>query len=149
PLVGRVLHPPAAWRDRVAFTSAAGGLSFADLAAGTRQVAGWLRDEAGVAPGDRVAICLPKSLEAVLAMYGILAAGAAYVPLQHQGPPARLGAILASVRPRLLLSSADVAAALAATGGPQPLPPLQEVPVREGGAGLGPLLQGRSDAALP
>jgi acyl-coenzyme A synthetase/AMP-(fatty) acid ligase len=60
PLVERLLDPPAAWRDRVAFTSAAGSLTFADLAAGTRQVAGWLRHEAGVTPGDRVAIYLPR-----------------------------------------------------------------------------------------
>ena len=123
PLVGRLLHPPAAWRDRVAFASAAGSLTFAELAEGTRQVAGWLRDEAGIVPGDRVAICLPKSLEAVLAMYGILAAGAAWVPLQHLGPPARLHAILASVGPRLLLASPEAAAALAATDGPRSLLP--------------------------
>src|SRR4029077_4449805 len=47
----------------------------------------------------RFALCLPKSLEAVQAIYGVHAAGAAYVPLQFDGPPARLAAILDSLEP--------------------------------------------------
>src|SRR5689334_3402383 len=49
---------------------------------------------AGVRRGDRVALYLDKSLESILAVYGILKTGAAYVPLDPQAPTARLAYIL-------------------------------------------------------
>src|SRR5688500_3323093 len=45
---------------------------------------------AGVRPGDRVAIHLPKSVEAIAALHGVLRAGAAYVPLDPTAPASRL-----------------------------------------------------------
>ena len=87
---------------------------------------------------DRVAICLPKSLEAVVAIYGVLASGAALVPLQFRGPPARLAATLAATRPRLLLTTAETAPLLAGAD----LPPVQTIAATEGGRGLEPLLAG-------
>jgi len=43
----------------------------------------------GVRAGDRVGIYLRKSIDAVAAIYGILKAGAAYVPVDPDAPPAR------------------------------------------------------------
>jgi amino acid adenylation domain-containing protein len=43
----------------------------------------------GVDIGDRVAIHLPKSIEAVASIYGIMRAGAAYVPIDVGSPPSR------------------------------------------------------------
>ncbi|MGH7342936.1 MAG: AMP-binding protein, partial [Candidatus Rokuibacteriota bacterium] len=43
----------------------------------------------GVRPGDRVGICLRKSIDAVAAIHGILKTGAAYVPVDPGAPPAR------------------------------------------------------------
>ena len=43
----------------------------------------------GVRPGDRVGICLRKSADTVAVIYGILKAGAAYVPVDSTAPPAR------------------------------------------------------------
>src|SRR5215204_1403333 len=40
----------------------------------------------GVAPGDRVAIWLPKSINAVAAMQAVLRVGAAYVPVDPLSP---------------------------------------------------------------
>jgi amino acid adenylation domain-containing protein len=48
---------------------------------------------AGVEPGDRVAILLPKCVEMLAAVYGVLKAGAAYVPLDPLAPPARAGMV--------------------------------------------------------
>ena len=45
----------------------------------------------GVRRGDRVALWLPKSPRAIVALYGIMKAGAAYVPVDPGAPPARLG----------------------------------------------------------
>ena len=44
-----------------------------------------------------MAICLPRGLAAVQAIYGVLASGAAYVPIQFAGPPERLNAITEDV----------------------------------------------------
>ena len=43
----------------------------------------------GVGPGDRVGLYLRKSIESVTAIFGILKAGAAYVPVDPDGPPVR------------------------------------------------------------
>jgi amino acid adenylation domain-containing protein len=50
-----------------------------------------LLGQLGVRRGDRVGIYLEKSLEAVVGIYGVLKAGAAYVPLDPRAPMARLG----------------------------------------------------------
>jgi amino acid adenylation domain-containing protein len=47
----------------------------------------------GVQPGDRVGLCLERSPEAVIAVLGILQAGAGYVPFDPSYPPARLSAM--------------------------------------------------------
>src|ERR1051326_2254841 len=51
----------------------------------------------GVRRGDRVAMWLPKSPDAIVALYGIMKAGAAYVPVDSGAPPGRLGS--AALRP--------------------------------------------------
>ncbi len=48
----------------------------------------------GVLPGDRVGIYLRKSIDSVIAIFGVLKAGAAYVPVDPYAPPARDAYIL-------------------------------------------------------
>jgi amino acid adenylation domain-containing protein len=48
----------------------------------------------GVAPGGRVAVLIPKSAAAVIAVYGTLKAGGCYVPLDTKAPAERLGYVL-------------------------------------------------------
>src|SRR5687768_17672081 len=43
----------------------------------------------GVQPGERVGICLHKSLDSIVSLFGILKAGAAYVPVDADAPAAR------------------------------------------------------------
>jgi amino acid adenylation domain-containing protein len=47
----------------------------------------------GISRGDRVALWLPKSIESVVAIYGIMKAGAAYVPIDPGAPAARMSYI--------------------------------------------------------
>ncbi|MDZ8078514.1 MAG: amino acid adenylation domain-containing protein [Nostoc sp. DcaGUA01] len=47
-------------------------------------------NDTGIGKGDRVGICLNKSIEAVITIYGILKAGAAYVPIDPFAPVKRL-----------------------------------------------------------
>lgn len=79
----------------------------------------------GIGRGDRVAVCLPKSIEAVAAIHGILRAGSAYVPIDPSSPPARGAAILADARVRALIVDEDRAESLRRHWpGPGPLPRL-------------------------
>jgi amino acid adenylation domain-containing protein len=48
----------------------------------------------GVAPGDRVGILAPKSAASVVAAFGVLKAGACYVPLDPKSPAGRLSSIM-------------------------------------------------------
>ena len=63
-----------------------GCLSYAELLRGADRLATRLT-RWGVGRGDRVGLWLPKGLEAVAAVHGILRAGAAYVPVDPTGPP--------------------------------------------------------------
>ena len=54
--------------------------------------------ELGVGRGDRVAIWLNKSVQAVAAMQGALRLGAAYVPVDPMSPPARAATIMRDCR---------------------------------------------------
>ncbi len=68
-------------------------ISWSETAESTFRVANGLR-ELGVAPGDRVAIMLPNSPEYLFAYYGILASGAAPVPVNVAQRGAALSHIL-------------------------------------------------------
>jgi amino acid adenylation domain-containing protein len=48
----------------------------------------------GTAPGDRVAVLAPKSAASVIAIYGVLKAGACYVPLDPKAPAERLSYVV-------------------------------------------------------
>ncbi|MFA5336885.1 MAG: AMP-binding protein, partial [Candidatus Omnitrophota bacterium] len=50
--------------------------------------------EIGVGAGDRVGIYIDKSIEAVIAIFGILKTGAAYVPLDPLSPASRIKLII-------------------------------------------------------
>lgn len=58
----------------------------------------------GVERGDRVGLYLDKSLESIVGVYGVLKAGAAYVPLDPHAPVGRLGYIAQDCGVRVLLS---------------------------------------------
>lgn len=93
-------------------------LSYAELDARSSSLAAVLVDR-GVQPGDRVGLVLEKSLEAVVAIYGVLKAGAAYVPLDDQAPVRRLAYIARDAGIRCLVGSderASVCRALLAEG---------------------------------
>ncbi len=59
----------------------------------------------GIGPGDLVGVHLHKGLELPLAVYGILAAGAGYVPLDPQAPPARLADVARSCELKTIIIS--------------------------------------------
>ncbi|WP_316035641.1 non-ribosomal peptide synthetase [Saccharothrix longispora] len=66
----------------------------------------------GTAVGDVVAVVLPRSTDAVVALLAVLKAGAAYLPLDPDHPAERLRATLADARPVLVVAHSTTAAAL-------------------------------------
>ncbi|AOM39416.1 non-ribosomal peptide synthetase [Xenorhabdus hominickii] len=78
-------------------------LSYAALNQQANQLAHTLIN-AGVHPDDRVAICMERSLDMVVALLGILKAGAAYVPLDPEYPTDRLAYILSDSEPVIVLT---------------------------------------------
>jgi amino acid adenylation domain-containing protein/non-ribosomal peptide synthase protein (TIGR01720 family) len=62
--------------------------------------------QAGVKPGDRVALCFEKSIWPVLSMLSVLRAGAIGVNIDPSLPPVRIAAILQVAEPSLVLTSA-------------------------------------------
>ncbi|MCF8568831.1 amino acid adenylation domain-containing protein [Gordonia sp. HY002] len=80
--------------DRVALVTADGAeLSYGDVATQARTVASALIAD-GVAPGDTVAVILPKGHRQPIAVLGVLAAGAVYLPIGADQPAVRREAIL-------------------------------------------------------
>ena len=67
---------------------------------------------AGCTRGDRVALLLPKSPEAVLAMFGVLKADCAYVPIDTSSPAARIQRILDVCECRCLIAGRSTAGLL-------------------------------------
>lgn len=63
--------------------------------------------ELGVAPGDRVAIWLRKSIESIVALYGVLKAGAVYVPIDPGAPPGRARKIISDCAVSSVISHDD------------------------------------------
>ena len=68
---------------------------------------------AGVQPRDIVAVALPRSPRMVMSLHAIQRAGAAYLPLDIEQPPARIARILAAARPRAVIVDGDTQGLLA------------------------------------
>jgi amino acid adenylation domain-containing protein len=122
---GRALHTP--FFEQAAADPTAPALLWGEDGALTR---GELRERAlriaaalqgrGVVPGETVAVSLPKGPEQITAVLGVLAAGAAYVPVGADQPPVRRERMLRASRARCVLDADFL------TG---PLPAPLEVPV--------------------
>lgn len=86
-------------------------LTYAELAQRTDKLATTLVDQ-GVRKGDRVGIYLNKSLESAVAIYGIMKAGAAYVPLDPMAPISRLKLVIEDCGIRHIVSHPPKAGAV-------------------------------------
>ncbi len=112
------LHPEA-----IAVEDSAGAkITYRELAHAADRIATRLT-RWGVGRGDRVGLFLPKSIEAVAAIHGILQAGAAYVPVDATAPPSRGAEILADAKIKAMIVAERLAPALEAAWpncGPRP-----------------------------
>ncbi len=86
-------------------------LSYEALQMRAAQVSNAL-DQAGVGPGDRVGLYLPRGGDLIAGLLGILGRRAAYVPLDPAYPPNRSQAVLEDAEVRAVLSTASLAMTL-------------------------------------
>ena len=68
--------------------------------------------------GDRIGLYMEKTADSLAAIYGILKAGAAYVPLAPDAPAPRLARLLRHAGIRVVLSGAELARRWPAIIGP-------------------------------
>ena len=95
--------------DSTALVAEDGTLSFAGLAASASRIAAALAG-AGVRRGDVVSVLLPRSRGTVESLFGVLAAGAVYNPIDTEYPDERASAIIEDAAPPVILASRTVAA---------------------------------------
>lgn len=97
-------------------------LSYAELLDQVRRVADALI-HSGVEAEEPVGLAIPKSFDAIVAAYGIMFAGAAYVPIDPFVPPERAIRIAQNVDMRFIVTSTDridgLVGGIAASVGPQ------------------------------
>ncbi|MFH0515664.1 amino acid adenylation domain-containing protein [Streptomyces sp. M41] len=81
-------------------------LTYAGLFGSACEIARRL-SERGIGRGDLVAVALPRGIDAVTALLGVLLSGAAYCPLDPAAPVSRTTGLLASARPALVLTTGE------------------------------------------
>jgi amino acid adenylation domain-containing protein len=92
----------ARWADRPAVFDPSGKvITYAELKHQADALSLFLA-KAGVKRGDRVGVALPKSVSAVAALFGIMKAGAAYIPVDFTAPAERGRRILTDCQIRAL-----------------------------------------------
>ncbi|WP_422392190.1 amino acid adenylation domain-containing protein [Mycolicibacterium vanbaalenii] len=67
----------------------------------------------GIGPGERVALLLPRSADAVMAILAVLKTGAAYVPIDPAAPSARMQLVLGDAAPTAAITIPELADRLA------------------------------------
>lgn len=87
-------------------------LTYAALNARANRLANWLRDEAGIAFGDRVAILARDGVEHLDAFFACAKLGAIHTALNWRLHWRETAVILAATTPKVLLFSADFATAV-------------------------------------
>jgi amino acid adenylation domain-containing protein len=98
--------------DALAYGDASGAqISFRDMQAAVDDAAQRLQSY-GIRPGDRVGLCLPKSIQTLVLVFAVLKTRAAYVPVDLAAPAGRSATIFSDCRVRAVFCSPDKAEAL-------------------------------------
>ena len=105
-LLHHLLDQNTARGEHVALVDGKRSLTYAAFQLAVAATAARLQD-AGLQRGDRVAICLPKSLEECVAIFAISRAGGVFVPVNASLKPAQVQHIISDCGARLLITHAQ------------------------------------------
>lgn len=106
-VTSRVWQLASAEPGRIAITDRAGDMTYSALAATAGATAARLR-ELGAHRGEVVAILAERSAALIGGVLGVLAAGAAYLPLDSRAPAGRNRALLEAARVRHILMAPEL-----------------------------------------
>jgi natural product biosynthesis luciferase-like monooxygenase protein len=107
PLLPEMLAQQAARSGaKIALVSSQGELTYWELESRANQLARYLVS-LGAAADRRIALCLERSLEMLIALLGILKAGAAYLPVDPSHPEERIEYLLHDAQPMLAITSSS------------------------------------------
>lgn len=104
--------------EAVALVAGEEALTYAELAARAHRLAHWLSTQ-GVGPETRIAVCMERGFDLMTALLGVLASGAAFVPLDPSHPRGRLALLLADSGAPLVLTDEATSARLPAPVQPE------------------------------
>ena len=96
--------------DAIALVHGDNQLTYEQLNQQANRLAHYLIAEQQVALGSLVGVCTEKSVGMVVAVLATLKSGAAYVPLDPEFPAGRCEDVLADTKPRIVLTTAALAA---------------------------------------
>ncbi len=117
------------WPNQPAVVTDTATATYAEIHDRVLRLAGGLA-ATGIEPGDRLAACLPNTIDIVVAFYATARVGALWVGINRQLAAPEKAQILADTTPRILVAQADTLASLAARA---PIPGLEGVAVDGGG----------------
>ncbi|RSM65091.1 non-ribosomal peptide synthetase [Kibdelosporangium aridum] len=116
PLPARLRASAQRHPDALAVIDAGKRLSYSELRDAAHRLAHLLL-RLGAAPGDAVAVCLPRGADAVVAQAAVLAAGLLYVPVDADQPAEFFRHVLTTTAVRHIIGySADLAGCVAKLG---------------------------------
>ncbi|WP_139333252.1 non-ribosomal peptide synthetase, partial [Mycobacterium sp. SP-6446] len=104
----QVLRAP----DAVALTYGGSSMTYRELDEAANRLAHLLAGE-GAGPGESVALLLPRSAEAVVAIFAVLKTGAAYLPIDAALPGARIEFMLTDAAPLAAITTTELGDRLA------------------------------------
>ena len=93
--------------EAVALTFQGRSVTYGELDEASDRLANLLAGS-GAGPGESVALLIPRSAEAIVAILAVLKAGAAYLPVDPAVPAARLEFMLADAKPVAAITTADL-----------------------------------------
>ena len=98
----------AGWPSRTAVVGVDATMTYQELDHSSSALADKLR-AAGICRGDLVPLCLEKSVTMIIAILGLLKAGAAYVPMEIDLPLERMHHIVGEVHARMIVCTPNQA----------------------------------------
>jgi nonribosomal peptide synthetase DhbF len=107
-LVEAVRRQVQATPEALAIIGEEESLTYQELEARSNRLAHWLADR-GVRTESRVAVCLPRTVNLVVALLAVIKAGGAYVPIDPDHPRSRIDYILGHADPLLVLDAEALA----------------------------------------